>query len=89
MVTKQCLEDFGYSEARELPTGVWAALLDQIFTTGLFVGLDETGYSHRYCYESYQLASAALRAWDGSGDPPGPWIKRKGLGEDKLGPGVL
>lgn len=85
-LTKTLLQDFGYHEVRELPTGVWAGLQLMAYTTGLFVGLDETGYSHRYCYESYERASAALHAWDGSGDPPGPWIVRKGLGPDKIGP---
>ncbi len=85
-ITKELLEAEGYMQIEQLPTGVWAGLQDMIYTTGLFVGLDETGYRRRYCYPSYESAVVALRSWDGQDDPPGPWIKRKGLGEDKIGP---
>jgi len=42
------------------------------------VGLDETGYRTRFCYEDKRTALFALLTWDGRGDPPGPWIKEKG-----------
>jgi hypothetical protein len=56
-----------------------------MFTTGIFVGIDEWGWQRRYCYENFDDAVAALAAWDGSGDPPGPWIKEKP--SDRRGPG--
>lgn len=76
----------GYVRCVRLPTGVVAGIHEQLFTAGLFVGLTETGYSRRYCYETKQEAAKALDAWDGQGDPPGPWIKEKP--SDRLGPGA-
>ncbi len=59
-------------------------------TSGLLVGVrfDEFGYSYdaRYCFEHSFSAFAALHAWDGTGDPPGPWIKEKV--SERLGPGA-
>ena len=76
----------GYKHVLKLPGGMLAAVHDQLFTTGLVVGLDSFGYQRRYCYEKRQDAVDALMAWDGQGDPPGPWIKEKP--SDRLGPGA-
>ena len=75
-----------YSPIRVLPTGVNAGVQDMAYTAGLFVDMNESGYRTRYCYETRAEAEAALEAWDGNGDPPGPWIKQKP--EDRLGPGA-
>jgi hypothetical protein len=62
----------------KLPTGEWAAICKYLFTTGIVVGLDESSYRIRWCYERQQEAGMALLTWDGRGDPPGNWIKVKG-----------
>lgn len=72
----------GYYCLVELATGEKAALSIQNFTTGLTVGLDDTGYRCRYCYETVEPALKDLLTWDGQGDPPGPWIKHKGVDRD-------
>lgn len=77
----------GYMFVRELPDGKLAGLHPQMFTTGLFVGLQKDWYERRYCYEKFIHAYEALQAWDGKGDPPGPWIKEKP--SDRLGPGAI
>jgi hypothetical protein len=83
------LHDMGYSAIRKLPDGTVIGLRGMFYTTGLFFGLDRNGYSGRYCFEKRDDALAAAREWDGSGHPPGPWIKRKGGGDDDLlGPGA-
>lgn len=81
------LDDNSYTNVRVLPDGRICGLLKMMFTTGLCVDLDEDAYAYRYCYATTREASVALAAWDGTGDPPGPWIKRKGLGGDVRGPG--
>jgi hypothetical protein len=58
------------------------------YTTAVVVGLDPTGYRLRYCYEHRSDAQAAIKAWDGLGHPPGPWIKCKGGGVDLLNPNL-
>lgn len=80
------LNSEGYTRCIVLPTGELAGIFPMLFTTGLFVGLDEMGWRTRFCYERVQDAIAALDAWDGQGDPPGPWIKEKP--SDRLGPGA-
>lgn len=80
------LNEYGYVRCIRLPTGEVAGIMPQLFTFGLCVGLSETGYRTRFCYEHKQEAVAALDAWDGKGDPPGPWIKEKP--SDRLGPGA-
>lgn len=71
--------DNGYKFVRRLPNGKWAGLQQQIFTIGLFVGLDETGYSYRYCFYNWAEAIMAITTWDGTDNPSGNWIVRKGL----------
>ena len=76
----------GYVRCIVMPTGEVAGLHQMLYTTGLVVGLGEHGYRTRFCYETRQQAQDALDAWDGVGDPPGPWIKEKP--SDRLGPGA-
>lgn len=80
----------GYVGVRKLPNDRWIGVLPQFYTTALCVGLDAFGYQYRYCYETYNNAIIALFRWDGSGDPPGPWIKLKGHPDrpEELGPGA-
>lgn len=82
----EALTQDGYQHLRVLPNGLVIGTHKMLFTTGLFVGLDRTGYRYRYCYENENDAMLAATLWDGEGDPPLLWIKRKGLGEDKLNP---
>ncbi len=66
-----------YQDLVTLPTGELAGLKSFMFTVGLCVGLHDHGYRVRYCYPSWGAAEAALKAWDGFGDPSGLWIKAK------------
>lgn len=82
------LEDFliscGYSHLSVKDNGKVCGLMNFIFTTGLMVGLNLDDYEIRYCYENFDDALAALEKFNGVGDPSGPWIKAKGLGQDRL-----
>lgn len=83
------LADNGYQNCRLLPTGEVIGTHPMIYTTGLFVGLDMSGYRYRYCYEHRADAELAAATWDGAGDPPGPWVVEKGRGAgDRYGPGA-
>jgi hypothetical protein len=81
-------ESEGYFSIRLLPDNRLAGIMPFLFTFGLVVGLDDTGYQGRYCYEHLTDAAKALANWDGIGDPSGPWIKYKGKGGERLGPGA-
>lgn len=78
--------DMGYFPVRRLPSGTVIGIRKQMFTVGLFVGLSESRYERRYCYEHMDDAFLAFTDWDGNGDPPGPWVKEKP--SDRLGPGA-
>lgn len=80
------LKSEGYYEFREIPGHGLCALSDFIFTTGLVVGLDHSGYRGRWCYQSKEEAEIALKYWDGQGDPPGNWTKYKGVGGERGNP---
>lgn len=71
-----------------LESGEWAAVRPFIYTFGLLVGLDVWQYRTRFCYPRLDLALHALLTWDGSGDPPGSWLKEKGSGAARLNPHV-
>ena len=78
MLTEEDIIAFGYSHPRQLPDGKWIAVMDLLFTTGLFYNLDRVGYECRWCYEKRQDAIDALNEWNGEGEPSGDWIVRKG-----------
>jgi len=70
----------GFIAAKQI-NGAWCGVQKYMFTYSLTVGIVETAYFCRYCYESRGEALSALISWDGRGDPPGNWIKKKGHGE--------
>lgn len=74
---------------REVPARGLCGLQRFIFTTGLLTDLTFDGmaynYSARYCYPRMIDAWHALATWDGTGDPPGEWVKEKVSG--RPGPG--
>jgi len=85
-VTHEEFKSMGYRKLRVVAGGKLCGILPQLFTTSLVVGLNDVGYERRYCYEKSYEAEEMLAAWDGVGDPPGPWVKEKP--SDRLGPGA-
>lgn len=82
---KQALASNGYRLIRKLPDGRWIALYGMLYTTGLFVlPPDGSSWTTRYCYENDRDATEDVASWDGTGDPPGRWIKQKP--EERLNP---
>lgn len=87
------LGEGNYSHLR-VTNGEVMGLGRYLYTWALMVGMGHTLWDapcrRRYCYEHKSDAMRALMFWDGLGDPPGPWIKRKGIDCDEaLGPGAL
>jgi len=85
-MTAADIEALGYLIPRQLPNGEWIAIMRMPFTVGLFVGITEYSYRTRFCYADAVHAVLASIEWDGTGDPPGPWIKEKGSGVDRMNP---
>ena len=84
-MTDEEFEYVGYSHLRDIG-GKICGLLSFISTTGLIVGMDESGYDRRYCYEYAADAIKALAEWDGGGHPGGPWVKVRGQEIDEFNP---
>ena len=66
---------------REIPGHGLCGVQRFIFTTGLLTHLRFDAFTYdyaaRYCYPIAADALRDLRTWDGTGDPPGEWIKEK------------
>ncbi len=60
-------------------------IMRMTFTVGLFYNIEYGGLwgapEGRYCYHTMAEAVQDLIEWDGKDDPPGDWIKHKGLQE--------
>lgn len=55
----------GYQNLR-LVNGRWCGTQRFIYTVGVVLGLDETGYTNRFCFDTEQNAALFLKDWDGS-----------------------
>lgn len=83
---KKQLEDEGIKHICEIPNKGICGIRPFMFTVGLVTGLDEIGYSGRFCYphENTMMAILALEKWKQSPpeideDPDDEyWIKSKG-----------
>lgn len=83
---ERTLRNEGYLMLREI-NGVMCAVHQMMYTTAIMVGCNESGYSHRYCYEHATEALAALMEWNDTNEqPPGNWIVRKGVSGDYYNP---
>jgi len=71
-------EDMGYEKCVKI-NGQIVGLRQFLFTCAIVVDMDDTGYSHRYCYHSALEAFGGLVNWaiEGGKEPSG-YIKRKG-----------
>ena len=70
-------EDMGYRTLHKID-GEVVGLSQFLFTTGIVVGMDETGYKHRYCYHTVLDAHSALMEWIADGtEEPTDYITKK------------
>lgn len=58
-----------YVELKTFPDGRICGIHRLLFHWTLHVDIHEYGYEDRYCYETRELASEALKEWDGVADP--------------------
>jgi hypothetical protein len=79
------LANQGYVMLRLMPDGELAGVSKYMFTHGLDMGVEPDFWRTRWCYNTRFEAEKALEIWDGTGDPPGLWIKQKP--EERRGPG--
>ena len=56
---------YGYQNLR-LVNGAWCGTQRFIYTVGVVMGLDESGYKNRFCFDTEQNAALFLKEWDGT-----------------------
>ncbi len=61
------------------PVG-WCGVHRLLFHWTMHIGIDETGYADRYCFERADQAIVSMELWNGEGDPPGDWHKHPATG---------
>jgi len=83
------LQSQGYAHFRDVPNVGLCCLAPFIFTVGVVVNPTFDTYAHRYCFKYFSDALIALIEWDGEGDLPGNWIKKKGWGVDEENPNYV
>lgn len=65
--------------------GVW--VYSMMFNDRVVFGPQHKNwYDRGFCFPKDGSAFVAAEVWDGTGDPPGPWIKE--VGTDRYGPGL-
>jgi hypothetical protein len=60
---KKHLEDLGYVSPREIEGRGICALHKFMYTVAIVWGLDDSGYSGRWCYSGMVQAAGATPAW--------------------------
>lgn len=66
-----------YDELRELPDHSVAAIGKLMYTTALYLDLDDVGFRSRYCYDDDALARAELLKLQTKDDEPQGWIAKR------------
>ena len=93
----KAMRDDGIFPIKELDDGRAIAIYRFLYTIGLVLVSDHyadiaaagsNGFERRFCYEKMNDAFAGGIAWDGTGDPAGPWVKEKSPGVDRLNPNL-
>ncbi|AXQ69838.1 hypothetical protein HOU03_gp430 [Caulobacter phage CcrSC] len=83
------LHDNGYVEFVDMGNGMWAGIKRLMFHWTMHTGEidNEWSYVDRWCYQTRELASAALRAWaaDGFDGEPQGWHKHPKTGRTREG----
>lgn len=73
----QSLKDQGHLDARVLPDGSVAGLIDLLFTRAIILGCCATGWTRRFCFEDRALATQRFKELCSEDDEPTGYIARR------------
>lgn len=83
------LEEEHYAHFRQVPNIGLCCLAPYLFTIAVIVNPTRESHAYRYCFQHFPEALTALLQWDGTGDLPGNWMKKKGIGYDDTNPNYM
>lgn len=66
-----------YQHVRMLEDGTIVGLGKLMFTTAIYMDMDEWGYGRRFCFESPQQAMSELQRLQCGDDEPTGWIAKR------------
>lgn len=75
-LAKQMLQ-WGHRQARVLPDGSVAGLIDLLTTRAIVLGCTEDGWSRRFCFADRQLADQRFAELQSEDDEPQGFIARR------------
>jgi hypothetical protein len=79
MITKEQITALGdYEHLRELPDGTIAGIGRLMFTTALYIDLNEWGWERRFCFTERGKALEELAKLNSCEDLPEGWVARRG-----------
>ena len=77
MLDQAFFKRMGYLESRQLNDGSWVALVQLLFTTGICMGLNEVGWSKRYCFDDIERCRKEYEKLQSVKDVPEGWIAKR------------
>lgn len=83
------LTEIHHAHFRQIPNIGLCCLAPYIYTIAVIVNPTRDVHSYRYCFKHFSEALTALLQWDGNGDLPGNWMKKKGFGFDDTNPNYV
>jgi hypothetical protein len=89
LVNEMLSEDCRYVAVAYIPGRNLCGIRRMLFTVGIFYDMGYNCTGPRYCYHSMAEAVEAFNNWDGSGHPPGNWIKHKGRDIEESNPNYI
>lgn len=76
-LAKHLIENEGYLNARVLPDGTVAAVLDLMFTRAIVLDCNMTGYGNRFCFKDKALADQRFSELVSDEDVPEGFVARR------------
>ncbi len=77
MLTKEYFEVLGYQFVRQLDDDSWVGIDELLFSTALYMGMDQSGWAKRYDFELRGDAIQELIKLTKQTDIPNGWIAKR------------
>ncbi len=76
-LTREYFESIGYEVVSQLDDNSWVGIGELLFSTALYMGMDQSGWAKRYCFELRSDAIQELIKLTKQTDTPNGWIAKR------------